>query len=408
MNELISVIVPIYRVEKYLDRCIQSIINQTYRNLEIILIDDGSDDACGTICDKYARQDKRIKVIHKANEGLDRARKSGMEIATGKYIGYVDSDDWIEENMFQVMHDLAEKNKVAVVECGIIDSWEEKEEKRYPYLKEGCYKGDDFISCVEPILVYNGNFFEYGVTPNLINKLFLRDVVEKFQMIQGDLNECLNDNLVTHPAVAEGKSIYVSHQCLVHYRVNLNGLKRSQRKNIEMMYMQFYNEFRNRLQGMSKNADVERQIMYYCLYYGLYKIPYIFDDAKKDEILFPYGGIKKGARIVLYGAGAVGIHMRAYLDSIEGINIVCWVDKNYKSLEEKLDVVGLEDIHNYEYDYIVISVLRQGTVQSIMNDLLERGIPMQKVRWIEERFIEHPEELLNKATYNGIKLFEFE
>lgn len=96
-NPLISVIVPIYKVEKYLQKCVQSIINQTYKNLEIILVDDGSPDNCGIICDKLAERDDRIRVIHKKNGGLSSARNAGIEIANGEYIGFVDSDDYIEE-----------------------------------------------------------------------------------------------------------------------------------------------------------------------------------------------------------------------------------------------------------------------------------------------------------------------
>ena len=101
MDDLISVIVPIYRVEAYLEQCIQSIRNQTYKNLEIILVDDGSDDQCPQICDRYARVDERIKVVHKVNGGLDSARKAGIIAASGKYIGYVDGDDWIEPEMYE-------------------------------------------------------------------------------------------------------------------------------------------------------------------------------------------------------------------------------------------------------------------------------------------------------------------
>ncbi|MDI1303790.1 MAG: glycosyltransferase, partial [bacterium] len=94
-NELISIIIPIYGVEKYIDKCILSVINQTYKNLEIILVDDGSPDNCPAICDQYAKKDSRIRVIHKINGGLSSARNSGIDIATGKYITFVDSDDSI-------------------------------------------------------------------------------------------------------------------------------------------------------------------------------------------------------------------------------------------------------------------------------------------------------------------------
>ena len=102
-NNLISIIVPIYNVEKYLKKCIDSIINQTYKNLEIILVDDGSPDNCGKICDEYAKKDNRIKVIHKENGGVSSARNVGVENATGEYIGFVDSDDYIEKDMYEVL-----------------------------------------------------------------------------------------------------------------------------------------------------------------------------------------------------------------------------------------------------------------------------------------------------------------
>ena len=95
MNSLISVIVPIYNVEKYLDKCVDSIINQTYKNLEIILVDDGSPDNCPQMCDDYAKKDSRIRVVHKENGGLSDARNAGMKVATGEYVSFIDSDDYI-------------------------------------------------------------------------------------------------------------------------------------------------------------------------------------------------------------------------------------------------------------------------------------------------------------------------
>ena len=104
MEDKISIIVPIYKVENYIDKCIISITEQTYKNLEIILVDDGSPDKCPEICEKYAKKDNRIKVIHKKNGGLSDARNAGLKVATGKYIGFVDSDDYIEKDMYQVLY----------------------------------------------------------------------------------------------------------------------------------------------------------------------------------------------------------------------------------------------------------------------------------------------------------------
>ena len=103
----VSVIVPIYNVEKYLDRCMQSVLNQTLKDIEIIMVDDGSPDNCPSMCDEYARKDNRIKVIHKKNGGLGFARNSGLEIATGEYVAFIDSDDFIDTSMYETLYNTA-------------------------------------------------------------------------------------------------------------------------------------------------------------------------------------------------------------------------------------------------------------------------------------------------------------
>ena len=140
-EELISVIVPVYKVEAYLNKCIDSIISQTYKNLEIILVDDGSPDNCPKICDEYAKKDKRIKVIHKKNGGLSDARNNGLRIATGKYIGFVDSDDYIDDGMYEYLYSLIKKYDADISTCG--------------YRNFGEYEYDDLVPkeemCIDKI-----------------------------------------------------------------------------------------------------------------------------------------------------------------------------------------------------------------------------------------------------------------
>ena len=118
---LISVIVPVYNAEKYLVRCVNSILNQTYGNLEVILVDDGAKDNSGAMCDEYARKDSRIRVVHKENGGLSSARNAGIDIATGEYFGFVDSDDWIEPETYETMLSLAVNNEAQMVCAGRYD-----------------------------------------------------------------------------------------------------------------------------------------------------------------------------------------------------------------------------------------------------------------------------------------------
>ena len=121
---LISVIVPVYKVEAFLPKCVNSILNQTYKNLEILLVDDGSPDGSGALCDAYARQDSRVRVIHKKNGGLSDARNAGIEAAAGDYLAFVDSDDWLEPDTYEVMLSAAERHHTQLVCAGRYDEYE--------------------------------------------------------------------------------------------------------------------------------------------------------------------------------------------------------------------------------------------------------------------------------------------
>lgn len=116
---MISIIVPVYKVEPYLRQCVDSILNQTYRNIEVLLIDDGSPDKCGEICDEYARKDNRVRVFHTENQGLSAARNIGISEAKGKYIGFVDSDDWIEPDMYEVLLKRMQETGADISECAV-------------------------------------------------------------------------------------------------------------------------------------------------------------------------------------------------------------------------------------------------------------------------------------------------
>ena len=151
MEELISIIVPIYRVEKYLNRCIDSILSQSYRNLEIILVDDGSPDNCSIICEEYAKKDKRIKVIHKKNGGLSEARNYGIEASTGDYIMFVDSDDYISKDMCKTLLINALENNADIVVCNFKEVYTDKVEK----INKQCIKGNlEVISNIEVLYKY--------------------------------------------------------------------------------------------------------------------------------------------------------------------------------------------------------------------------------------------------------------
>lgn len=172
MNPLISIIVPVYNVEDYLKACLDSIINQTYKNLEIILIDDGSTDNSGKICDEYAGKDNRIKVIHKPNGGLSDARNAGLEIAKGEYIGFVDSDDYITEDMYEFLYNLVVDNNLDVAMCASCDVYENGTVKEPKTFETVFFDKKEKI--IENLFLNKAG----GAAVSVCNKLFKKKVIE--------------------------------------------------------------------------------------------------------------------------------------------------------------------------------------------------------------------------------------
>lgn len=181
MEPLISVIVPIYNVEKYLSKCVDSIINQTYKNLEIILVDDGSPDNCPKICDEYAKQDSRIKVIHKENGGLSDARNAGMKVATGEYVSFIDSDDYISDDFIETLYATMKTENSDIVECDIVKF----EDGTTPVIeKENCEINSFSTEKGLSLLIAENKFHQH-----VWNKLYKSEIGLKIPFAKGKLNE---------------------------------------------------------------------------------------------------------------------------------------------------------------------------------------------------------------------------
>ncbi len=189
-NALVSVIVPVYKVEEYLSRCIESIINQTYKNLEIILVDDGSPDNCPQICDEYAKKDNRIKVIHKENGGLSDARNAGMKIATGEYTAFIDSDDYIDLSMFEHMVQVSIVEKADIVECNVYSVYDNCIEK---------YNTDTYAIYNQNNLIMEAYIKYYHIKTVVWNKLYKTELIKNISFEFGKYNE---DEFFTYRVLA--------------------------------------------------------------------------------------------------------------------------------------------------------------------------------------------------------------
>ncbi|WP_052769948.1 glycosyltransferase [Paenibacillus sp. IHB B 3415] len=196
MESVISIIIPIYNVEHFIVKCIESIIHQTYKNLEIILVNDGSPDNCGRICDDYAFQDNRIKVIHKKNGGLSSARNAGLDVATGNYIGFVDSDDWVEFDMFEKLLNVAEQENADIVQCGYRSVSENGGVlRKYTGLNESYNNNEDVLEAY---------FAQTKINVVVWNKLYKRHLFDSIRMVEGRLFE---DTMVSFELVLHTKKL---------------------------------------------------------------------------------------------------------------------------------------------------------------------------------------------------------
>ena len=260
MNPIVSIIVPVYKVENYLERCIESIINQSYRNLDIILIDDGSPDKCGYICDNYAKQDDRITVIHKENGGLSDARNRGIEIAKGQYITFVDSDDFIHYDYVLNMVDTALKLGCDVVQCG----FEKGELQSFPKSKK-----------TNSVKVYNNINIFYGRKLKITAwaKLYSKSIFFHIRFPVGKINE---DEFITYKAIYGAGKIGIMSKPLYYYYQSPVSIMRGNNKVVKLDFMcafeqriQFFQD-RNELDlvNVSRKEYAIRAMLYYVKYHS--------------------------------------------------------------------------------------------------------------------------------------------
>lgn len=267
MNPLISVIVPVYNVEKYLNRCVDSILNQTFKQIEIILVDDGSTDNSSIICDEYYDRYKNIKVIHKENNRVAAARNDGIKIATGKYIALVDSDDWIEPNMLEEMYDKAEKFDTDITMCDLKKVGIESEYTVSQPIREGYYDRNMIEVELFPCLIMFENI-ELPPTISNCTCLFRRKfIIEHNLFYDEDVYYC-EDSIFGSKAMYNANGFYyMKNKYFYNYFCNPN----STTSTCNMKKWNSYLIVNERLKGYFKDNkfDFLRQIKINMLYFTL-------------------------------------------------------------------------------------------------------------------------------------------
>lgn len=382
MSELISIVVPIYNVEKYLRKCIDSILAQTYQNLQIILVDDGSKDCSGIICDEYKKKDLRISVIHQENGGLVNARKAGLRMAVGDYVGFVDGDDYIEKEMYQRLLEILKNTSADFVHAGYLKNDEIQIRGTGAYAEIDLNKENKNSKIIE--LIFD---LEKGqiMSPCLCFKLFKREIIVDAYSKVPDGQSYGEDLISLCRAIYLSDKVTIINEGYYHYIVRNDSIMNNVNNHILVREEKLRTCLENLISEYDGYDEMSEAI-------ELYWITGLIDDFKRitpESIrVFNCAFISKlyEKRVVLYGAGAVGIDYYSQIRMFMSIELVAWVDKNSENMINKYCPISpIDFLIDSEYDYVVIAVLSKTQADSIRNELRKMGVDEAKIIWNKPR-----------------------
>ena len=276
MENLISIIVPVYNVKALLARCIESLINQTYGNIEIIIVDDGSTDGSEKECDKYIGTDKRIRVYHKKNGGLSDARNYGMSVAKGQYFLFVDSDDVVNKRFCEILIKQLIENNADIVSTDIFDFWQEKELEQLEKKEAGqirILKNDNILK--EYFMPKEKRIINHG----LCMKIYKRELFDNLVFDVGRLHE---DLFITHKLLKRCKCfVYVDVPYYYYYQKNTNSISNNYS---EKNFLDEYDCIKQIYETYRKNENLNEDLICFCCYHYLFMLNRIYKDKKRNKI----------------------------------------------------------------------------------------------------------------------------
>lgn len=382
----ISVIVPVYNTERYLRKCLDSILEQTYTNLEIILIDDGSTDESLKICRNYQKNDSRIHVYTQKNSGQSSARAKGISLATSDLVTFVDSDDWIESDMYEDMVALYEDSQADLISTGIFhDRKNGTTTVNLDHYNEGFY--DDLINDIYPSMLRDNRVGEFGLFGNLGTKLFKKDIML-------DVLENINRNvfygedcLAFYSYCMKMKSIYIRKKAFYHYNIHSDSMCTKVDYRLPNNTFLLFDELRKIFGQCENNYSLLKQLKRYILDVECHNLHMIYGIGNEmlGKWFFDYDNYFD-FKIVIYGAGECGQALYQQIaKSGKKNNIVAWVDK-YASKEKSekcfFPIKSIEDLKSLEYEYILIAIKDENLSMIIRNDLKSLfNIVNEKIIW---------------------------
>ena len=379
---MISVIVPIYNAEKYLNKCLASIVNQTYRDLEIILVNDGSMDESLAICEKYKQADKRIVIVNKRNEGLVRARKDGIRIAKGEYITFVDADDWIDITTYEKVY----AGKADIISYGLTEEYENYSKNKTDKIEQGLYDKKRIHDQIIPNMLSSAIFFEFGMLPNLVCKLIKKSLLLETIDNVSDNVTIGEDVDFFFRTVYRAESVLIKTDVLYHYRQHQKSMMRTKlpAERIKALYWDLYN-----IKEAAGLTEWVSQLNQYITFVMLLKrpesvVPYIM------ELSDVHG------KVVIYGAGEFGKSLYDILIEYKNITRLSIVDKQWQNMNNPgYHIENPEIVRSDIPDKIIVAILNENVCGQVEKYLIEMGIDSKTIIRINFSGI-HAERMIKK------------
>lgn len=388
MHPLLSIIVPVYNMERYLERCVSSILRQTFQDMEIILVDDGSTDGSLQICKKFQSQDTRVRVFSKENGGLVRARKTGLSHARGELIGFVDSDDWIETDMYAQLVKCMEETGCDLVSSGFVrDQGLQEPVSVFDHYEEGLYR--DLGRSVYPAMLYDGRYGEFGLHCVLWSKVFRRQLLDK---VYADINEDVfygEDAIALYPYCLLAESIYILHKAYYHYNIRSDSMCAASDERLPHNNYMVYKELASAFSRSDCKWVLMRQLKHYMLLLEKHNLLRLYHINTEAMGKWNFGCCEKlsDRKFVIYGAGVCG---QALYEEIcrEGkeTDLAGWIDKEAeKRMSEcAYQVQKPESLSEMEWDILIIAVRSRKLAEQIMKDLSDLyGVGKERMLWAE-------------------------
>lgn len=391
----ISVIVPVYNTEKYLRRCLDSILTQTYRNLDIILLDDGSVDNSYQILKDYANKDSRVRAFGCEHQGVAAIRKKGIELAEGDYIGFVDSDDWVEPEMYSRLYASIEENKCDLVSSDIyIHFNSDNNQVVYDNYKKGLYT--NLHEEIFPTMLHDFAMDSKGLRCYLYSKIFRADILKQTvknidtRVFYGE------DAMILYRYCLNCRSIYIMREPFYHYNWYLGSAETRPREDEPDNMFRLFSNLKEAFEDSPYSNVLLPQLYQYAIFLNcrVFRGIYGMDLAQINQWVFFVDEKIYGKRIVVYGAGTCG---RAFCKDLwkngHADNVVAWVDKKAENVPEWEEryrkefrhtsfgkANPVQEIESIDFDYVVITIRKKSVAEEAVKELQKIwNVPCEKI-----------------------------